>query len=1275
MSRIAALLIFCCLGAALQAAPMAVDPARTLLEQARLWQSLNRPLEAQQALDKLARIAPVQPQVSAEALTLQALVQVQKHQDREVTHTLALLKQRYPGHPGIRQIEQLRRVMGPERNKLLAARSLFNNGKIEAAYAAFNALYQGPPPQGALTLEYWQLVARLPGNGWARSQAALKQLIRESPSNHQNRLALASTALLHPPVSPAVLAEFKALAMFDDSRSDALGYWRRALLQVDGELPLSAYLTYLKVAPDDQLISDKLQALEQSQRKQRELLADPAYRALLAASVQLDNNQLPAAEKSLQQAAVRYAKLPAFFLNQGRLREKQGRYADAIAAYRQGQATDKDAENWPQRIVGAQVASLLAQAERSMQQARWSAARSLLDRAAQLQPDNIDLLLDRAQWYGLQQQGARAEILYRQALRRAPDNGRALAGLLQVYLQAERFQDAERWLLSLPLKQQRALGASYQAARAQVERASGDRLLAAGQLTAALPHLQRAVALQPENVWNRFALANAWLAAGETQRGLDALRQLAQAPRASAESLFAYALFLAKVDAGPQALASLQRIPVAERSDGMLALQRRVWLRETLNLVDAGIALGQMPQALQRLQQTEQQVQGDPVLLPDVAQAWVRAGDADHGRQLMLSQYVSQPTTDNALAYIAVLLDLGETRQAASLLAQSSAPATPEQQTQLASLQSRLAVQQAEQAEAAGQLGQATEILQHALQAKPEDARLLRSLAALDLRTGRLDLARSRLQQVLAQTANDDEARLLLVDLESQSGQMEAARAGLDALLTATPAPSLDFRLRVLSRLNALGDGERVDREVAQLLSRGKNHPGVAQLAARRARQRGQSDQALGWYRSGFLPSVPLPTGQADVSALPLAQQPLRPVFAESASQEDLHQEYAELLDLRSAAIWQGLDLTYRSASNGTPGQSQMTMWQAPLLVEVPGQNEGKYFLRSDSVDIKAGSLHVQDSYARQHFGAIALCQDQAACASRAGSQQASGSSLGLGYQNQHWQLDIGTTPRNFPVSTTVGGVKYSDSVSVLNYHLELARRPVTSSLLSYAGTRDPYTGQIWGGVHTTGVMGGLGYDQGGKFGIWSSFGYQLLAGQNVADNSKLTAMGGVYWRLFKTPVEQLTLGLNSINFWYRKNLGEFTFGQGGYYSPQRYNALSVPLSYAWRNERWSTLLRGSVSVSSAKEDASPFYPTRPDLQAASGRMTSASSGPGWGASATAALEYQLTPKLALGAMLEYQYSQFYQPGRAMLYLRYQPGSASRPLSLPVEPMQTYANF
>ncbi|NAW01293.1 cellulose synthase subunit BcsC-related outer membrane protein, partial [Salmonella sp. hn-h4] len=89
------------------------------------------------------------------------------------------------------------------------------------------------------------------------------------------------------------------------------------------------------------------------------------------------------------------------------------------------------------------------------------------------------------------------------------------------------------------------------------------------------------------------------------------------------------------------------------------------------------------------------------------------------------------------------------------------------------------------------------------------------------------------------------------------------------------------------------------------------------------------------------------------------------------------------------------------------------------------------------------------------------------------------GVSFGAGYKDSQWEGDLGTTPLGFPVVDWVGGLAYSSDWRDIGWTATVSRRPISSSLLSFAGAKDPNTGITWGGDRATGVSLGVSYDQG----------------------------------------------------------------------------------------------------------------------------------------------------------------------------------------------------
>ena len=85
------------------------------------------------------------------------------------------------------------------------------------------------------------------------------------------------------------------------------------------------------------------------------------------------------------------------------------------------------------------------------------------------------------------------------------------------------------------------------------------------------------------------------------------------------------------------------------------------------------------------------------------------------------------------------------------------------------------------------------------------------------------------------------------------------------------------------------------------------------------------------------------------------------------------------------------------------------------------------------------------------------------------------GAGLNVAYRADEFEADIGSTPIGFEKSNIVGGVTWRPQVSE-NTRLSVTaeRRAVKDSVLSYAGVKDPLTGETWGAVTRTGGKVGV---------------------------------------------------------------------------------------------------------------------------------------------------------------------------------------------------------
>jgi hypothetical protein len=157
-----------------------------------------------------------------------------------------------------------------------------------------------------------------------------------------------------------------------------------------------------------------------------------------------------------------------------------------------------------------------------------------------------------------------------------------------------------------------------------------------------------------------------------------------------------------------------------------------------------------------------------------------------------------------------------------------------------------------------------------------------------------------------------------------------------------------------------------------------------------------------------------------------------------------------------------------------------------------------------------------------------------------------------------------------------------------------------------------------------------------------------------------------VYTRLLKDADQTLTIGLNTTLMGYNRNLSYFTYGQGGYFSPQQYVILNLPVEWTGRNGSFTYDVKGSIGVQHYREDASSYFPlgdgTSARLQNAlvnagnapdSNGIYPGQSKTGVAYSFNAVGEYQLAPQLAVGATASLGNAYQYREWLGAVYVRY----------------------
>ena len=175
---------------------------------------------------------------------------------------------------------------------------------------------------------------------------------------------------------------------------------------------------------------------------------------------------------------------------------------------------------------------------------------------------------------------------------------------------------------------------------------------------------------------------------------------------------------------------------------------------------------------------------------------------------------------------------------------------------------------------------------------------------------------------------------------------------------------------------------------------------------------------------------------------------------------------------------------------------------------------------------------------------------------------------------------------------------------------------------------------------------------------------FQYLDGNNVASNNAVKGGGGIYTRVMKDADQTLTIGVNTTLMHYNKNLSYFTYGQGGYFSPQQYVILNFPVEYMGRNgalhvrpegfDRRAALPAGrSRTTSRPNSNYQASFAAHAALAPDAGAVYPEQSKTGVSYSLNATGEYQLAPQLAFGATAAFGNAYQYREWLAAVYVRY----------------------
>ncbi len=188
-----------------------------------------------------------------------------------------------------------------------------------------------------------------------------------------------------------------------------------------------------------------------------------------------------------------------------------------------------------------------------------------------------------------------------------------------------------------------------------------------------------------------------------------------------------------------------------------------------------------------------------------------------------------------------------------------------------------------------------------------------------------------------------------------------------------------------------------------------------------------------------------------------------------------------------------------------------------------------------------------------------------------------------------HILFSISSTPLNGTVSPML---LFSLNLDYKNFYINLHQNSTEESILSIQGQKDPYSSSKWGRVIKTGINGGINFDLSNSYWLTISGEFDYIWGKNVWENYYLGGNISIGKTILLDEKKQFDIGAFFVVKHFNRNSNFFTYGHGGYFSPQIFTMLGPTFRYQVKECCGIALdIKASLGYIYYRNDSSPHYP------------------------------------------------------------------------------------
>lgn len=1238
---------------------------QALFAQANYWHEKSHDELAMESLQKVLSVDANNTQ----ALYLMALWSQQGGDMQAAAQWRARLAKAAPDSPGLQDLDNAKKMSQVPQGQLSLARQQARGGNIPGALATWRSMFNGNTPPAGLAAEYYLTMAS-DKSLYPQAISELRQYVAQHPQENAPRVALGKALTWREETRREGIALLEPMASGNKEADSGL---RQALLWLGPQAGDEQYYdTWMQRHPQDSEVQNYFRERRSGQARGQ------GY-------ANLNSGNTAGAKQQFEEVLQTNPQDADALAGMGYIAQRSGDYQAASQYLSRAADLGGDASaTRRQQAADALFYGQLAQAQQAYKQGNISQALALSAPLAQQSgAQGASAKLFRADVLRHNKDLPQAEQTLRSLLNDDPQNAAARENLYYVLREQNKSAEAQAMLQTLPQSLRQKLQPRVVAGMpGDALRRQAQAQVSSGNPAGAIATLREGVARYPDDPWLRLDLARLLQKSGNGSEA-SSLMSAAYRPGASNSALYAAALFASENGAWQQAQTLLARIPGGSQTSDMRDLRQRVNYNLQLVTAENYLAQGNTIAASNTLRAMASTPPKAPADAGKLARLLAESGDLTTAVSLVRNN-ISSGVSGNAGDYadqIAVLNQAGLTGEAQNLISnpQLQASSTP---TQLASIRNGYVINEADRLREQGNYAAAYDKLIRAMQSDPQNTDLMFAMARL-YQSGKMN----------------KEAGVVYDYLMTRDTPNQDARAGAIDVALAADNPFIGVSQTSAPTRTASAYGQYMPWQVAQSAAApGSTLPGIQRTdlpvdtaQTRMLRQVDTMMESLqektgSWLQGGM--DVRGRDGESGTSKLTELRTPL--TWSSSPFGDSRFDFTVTPVSLNagtaSGDAWRryGANPLANAVSNMV---STATSEQAAIASMTEAERTA-YFASNPGAEALSGlgTLNAADFNPTTSSGMENLAKlgsyDAGQVASylssssrkpnvdqtsgSTDSQKANGVELALALSGDDYRVDIGSTPLGQDLNTVVGGVKWSPKLTnYLSLILTGERRSLTDSLLSYVGLKDAYSGKTWGQVTKNGGTLQLSYDDGDAGFYVGGGGYSYL-GQNVASNTSINANAGVYLRPYHDEYRQLQAGLSMSYMDYSKNLSYFTYGQGGYFSPQNYVSVSLPVSLTEKYDNWTMKLGGSVGYQSYSQDKSAYFPTNSEWQQtletavsngfAKEAYYSATSKSGIGYTLRAGADYKVNKQMTLGGQIGYDTFGDYNESTAGLYIRYMLG-------------------